>query len=88
MKNTNNNTMTEEQIQIIPTTDIPVMTDFGIYPKLSVSRTFWKGVEYLVCNLRTDEFNTYFEMWDEEGFIGNYMMLNTDMIKCFVKSFV
>jgi len=79
------NTLTSKyEIEIIPIIDIPAKTDFGFYKTLQEDRILFKDLDYLVCNLKSDEINTYFEMWDEEGFIGNYSILNTDVSKCII----
>jgi len=79
---------TKYEIQIVPMMDIPCQTDFGCWNTYCVDRTLYSDLSYLVCKLRGDETYTYFEMWDEEGFIGNYRVLNEDMNKCMVQKYV
>lgn len=85
MKMTKKKLKEKYQVEIIPMVNVPCLTDYGRYKTLSISRTLIKGLDYLVCNFRKDEFNTYFEMWDEQGFIGNYSVSNENMSKCLTK---
>ena len=79
------NTLTSKyEIEITPQFDIPTKTDWGFYKTLEEDRILFKDLTYSVCNLQSDEINTYFEMWDEQGFIGNYSILNTDVSKCII----
>lgn len=74
------------EYEIIPMSDIKSFTDFGYHETLCEERILFKGFSYLVCALKGDEYNTYFEMWDEEGFIGNYSIPNTENGKYLIKN--
>jgi len=75
------------QYEIIPMSDVKCFTDFGRYNTLCKERTLYKDLSYLVCNLKGDDYNTYFEMWDEQGFIGNYSIPNTENGKYIVSKY-
>jgi hypothetical protein len=76
------------QTQIVPMVDTPCQTDYGYMKTFCVDRTLYKDLYYLVCKMTGDETYTYFEMWDEEGFIGNYRVLNTNINKCIITKYV
>jgi hypothetical protein len=76
------------EILILPMKNIPCQTDCGLYDTYCIDRTLYERIPYLVCNMRGDEFYTYYEMWYEDGFIGNYRVLNSDLLKCEVIKYV